>query len=391
MEIGGRNHGVHIHVLFLLNGQVFHDLGDKRERAMVNPELLSTLIRSAWASALFGVHNASLRYPPDDWHSNIPNTDAMMDVYEQQLVRFITPVRRIFATDPSERHQTVKELIYVTSYLCKAHTKHYQLGMQPFQATVTPDKRMTFPDHSTNPQGQPLYLFGDPSRQFHYDSDFDGVVLRTDWQPYVGNELEQIKAYSERVFERGMPLALIRMRFNPLSRYRDQMPHYKPIEAFLDECEKSLIPNTLPRSEKQSRRFLAVAKWHLNEDEACSIHLVVILNQSMYQDLLKQIDGQLYDFFNECYQFRFSNAKSQAKLDLSLYEELLFTANRPESAQKKWHAQQMLYTLASSVAGCSRSSTLYCRPIELPERKISQEVVSQKNQQKMQQGWGDLL
>jgi len=105
-EVGGESGRPHYHVLLLLNGDAYRSVGDH-----TNPDAacLYNRIREAWASAI------GLDYQAVAGLASLP------------------PGRSSWMLKQSD-DQALKDLFYAASYLCKAATKKFGLGMHGFSS-----------------------------------------------------------------------------------------------------------------------------------------------------------------------------------------------------------------------------------------------------------------
>lgn len=139
----GKGRGVHIHVLLLLNGNVFISGGDYKD---LSKDYLSRKIVSAWGSALFGIGCYRDPYEGFDWNQRTigwKNKMNIQRVYRIGLLNF-GKYWHSSSKDFDVYMLSMRNVINASSYLCKAQSKKFGLGIKPFICSrkKTGDKRL---------------------------------------------------------------------------------------------------------------------------------------------------------------------------------------------------------------------------------------------------------
>lgn len=128
----GEHRGLHIHVLLLLNGNVFRSPGNYET---LEHDYLNRKIIGAWASALFGYDRKKSSLEGGYWCSNLDN---IKKTHEDGLVNFgkyWKSLRKPAREAVYEHYENMYDVIYVASYLCKAYSKVFGLGIKSFSCS----------------------------------------------------------------------------------------------------------------------------------------------------------------------------------------------------------------------------------------------------------------
>ena len=131
------NRGVHIHALLMTNGHAFYSLGDYSSKEALAKRTFSTMVREAWASALFGFDHKNQGYDDSDWRSKIPNFRNVERVFDEGLVYFCRAwnERNVSGDAITNHYEQMQDVIFAASYLCKADTKLIAPGVHPFRCS----------------------------------------------------------------------------------------------------------------------------------------------------------------------------------------------------------------------------------------------------------------
>ena len=299
-----RNRGLHIHVLCLLNGQRFQSLGlfdTNQKQAALSQNSLSTMIRKAWASALFGLTpNAEANPDLLPWQNAIPNYPALEAVHEQGLVYFSGAWKA--PSSPKEQSQKRQDIVFAASYLTKATTKAFGLGVQPFVCggeSLTKNKIENNTKHNAKPYDADPQWFhrGNPQRPFYEQPTYKTMQLDPSAQPYIEPDLKRLHDYFTQVMQTWSGVFAVSFRLPvPTEVYR-QRNQLRYIKDALDRLQSDLSPMHAKIAAPHNGLFLYAA-YALKRDvnKAFYYQVMLFMHPGLYEQKFVRHSQHRSDF-----------------------------------------------------------------------------------------------
>lgn len=318
------NRGMHIHVLLLLNGQRFQSLGvydSNRKAEALTKKTVSTLVREAWASALFGYDRSPDKDFLNEWQKDQKNPEAVERVTDEHLAYFSSSWSD---KGPDNRLEHIYQIIEAGSYLCKAHTKQFNKGIRPFRTSHLVKLSNERP-YSADPN---QYHKGNPLLQLYSESSFNDMPLDTLASPYIEPDLEDLWRLMNRAKDYFPYTFMVTLQIPIPNEALRLKRSFSYVVKFLKRIKKEIgyrFSSGQLGEYSSTKRVLGAYAFKRSSDGSNYAQIALFMNGLMAEFLFKDDqEDYLVRFFESCYGKAYSNASrvTSAELEVSSTHEL---------------------------------------------------------------------
>jgi hypothetical protein len=377
-EVGHKkkNRGLHIHALLMTNGHAFYSLGNYSSKEALAKRSFSTLVREAWASALFGFDRNRSEYPANDWRSTIPNFKHIERVFDDGLVNFSRAwgERHRRYEDPFEFHYSqMIDVIFAASYLCKAHTKYFKDGLHPFRCS-----RSKSGVKGAQGSAQTLNLkYSTPLKSINYHrgnkslalvvpkGDAQGTTLDSQAGNYIEPDLNAAWDYLDKKLAVSSDFVAVRFGLEVDWEALGKRKRFKYVERLYGHIESAIrrmVGHVGKARSTDISHLKALNSWQ-QEGGQLLLHIVLLIEGSVFDQLHldRNKENYLHSFLADLVSYAYSLGEEQARDRLTIYSLHRLTQGLGNSEDELRTLRRHIGYLCLSEPSVSQASTLYCR------------------------------